>query len=92
MATGAVLRASARVYLLPVAGILAGAALAQVLAGLFLSAEAAGRAAGLGGIAGGIAAVLLARRLGAPQGTQGPLPTVTRVMAEAPSGDAQPGR
>lgn len=79
--TGVVLRASARVYLVPVAGLVVGAALAQWAAGMLLSAEAAGRAAGIGGIVGAAAGFWLARRIGAARG-----PVLPRV-----TGFAEPG-
>ena len=53
----AVINASARIYLLPVAGLLVGAGVAQVLAGTFISAQAGANAAGFGGIAGAIPGV-----------------------------------
>lgn len=85
-----VLSASARIYLLPVAGLLAGAGAAQLLAGAFISPQAAANAAGFGGIAGAILGVLLARRLSrrAVAGG-GPLPRITRVVAGV---DSLPGR
>jgi sigma-E factor negative regulatory protein RseC len=78
----AVIGASARIYLLPVAGLLVGAAGAQVIASALLSASAGDTAAGLGGIAGAIAAVLLGRRLGnRPRAEDAPLPRITRIVA-----------
>jgi len=79
----AVINASARIYLLPVAGLLAGAGVAQVLAGLFISAPAGANAAGFGGIAGAILGVLLARRRGrrAEVGAA-PLPRIIRIVAD----------
>lgn len=84
------LRASARVYLLPVAGLLVGAALAQFVAGAFLPPEASGRAAALGGIAGAVGAVLLARRLGAGPNAAGVLPRISRVIESGSSGARAP--
>ena len=79
----AVINASARIYLLPVAGLLVGAGVAQVLAGTFISAPAGANAAGFGGIAGAILGVLLARRVGR-QATLGgaPLPRITRIVTD----------
>jgi len=78
----AVINASARIYLLPVAGLLVGAGVAQLLAGAFISAAAGANAAGLGGIAGAILGVLLGRRMGRQASTGGaPLPRITRIIA-----------
>lgn len=80
---GAVVKASAAAYLLPVAGLLAGAGLAQVLASALLSPEAGGIAAGFGGIAGAVFAVLLARRLANRPGSRHvPLARITRIVVE----------
>jgi sigma-E factor negative regulatory protein RseC len=77
----AVLGASARIYLLPVAGLVAGAGAAQVLAAALISAEAGERAAGVGGIAGAILGLLLARRLvKRAAGGGAPLPRITRIV------------
>jgi positive regulator of sigma E activity len=78
-----VINASARIYLLPVFGLLVGAGVAQVLAGTFISAPAGANAAGFGGIAGAILGVLLARRVGR-QATLGaaPLPRITRIVTD----------
>lgn len=84
----AVINASVRIYLLPVAGLLLGAGVAQVLAGTFVSASAGANAAGFGGIAGAILGVLLGRRLGRRAADGGPpLPRITRIVADidAPS-------
>ncbi len=78
----AVINASARIYLLPVAGLLAGAGAAQVLVGALISGPAGANAAGFGGIAGAILGVLVARRLGRRTTTgEAPLPRITRVLA-----------
>jgi len=78
----AVVGASARIYLLPVGGLLVGAAAAQVFASAFISARAGDTAAGLGGIAGAVAAALLGRRLGKRAGAgDEPLPRITRIVA-----------
>lgn len=78
----AVIGASARIYLLPVAGLLAGAAVAQVSTSALISASAGDTAAGLGGIAGAVAAVLLGRRLGKrPRAGDAPLPRITSIVA-----------
>jgi len=79
----AVINASARIYLLPVAGLLIGAGVAQVLAGTFFSAPAGANAAGFGGIAGAILGVLLGRRMGRRASSGGaPLPRITRIVAD----------
>jgi len=83
----AVLGASARIYLLPVAGLLAGAGLAQLLATALISPAAGGNAAGIGGIAGVVLAVLLGRRLASRARSGAPaLPRVVAVLPEAPPG------
>ncbi len=58
----AVINASARIYILPVVGLLIGAGVAQLLAGTFISPQAGGTAAGFGGIAGAVLAALYGRR------------------------------
>jgi len=79
----AVLNASARIYLLPVAGLLVGAGVAQLLAGTFISAPAGASAAGFGGIAGAILGVLLGRRTGRKAAAGGaPLPRITRIVKD----------
>jgi len=79
----AVINASARIYLLPVAGLLLGAGVAQVLAGLFISAPAGANAAGFGGIAGAILGVLFGRSMGRRASSGGaPLPRITRIGAD----------
>lgn len=82
----AVINASARIYLLPVAGLLLGAGAAQLLAGACISAPAGANAAGFGGIAGAVLGVLLGRRLGrrAAAGTA-PLPKITKIVADVDS-------
>lgn len=80
-----VINASARIYLLPVAGLLLGAGAAQVLAGAFISAAAGANAAGFGGIAGAFLGVLLGRRLGRVVSGEAPLPRITRVVANVDS-------
>ena len=62
--SGALLRASFRVYILPVVGLLAGAGAAQLVVGRIAGAEAAGMAAGIGGLAGAILSVALLRLTG----------------------------
>lgn len=81
----AVVTASARIYLLPVAGLLVGAGAAQFLAGALISASAGANAAGFGGIAGAILGVLLARRLGSRAAAAAPLPRITRVVTTVDS-------
>jgi len=84
----AVINASARIYTLPVAGLLVGAGVAQFLAGSFISTSAGANAAGFGGIAGAILGVLLGRRLGSRAAAgAAPLPRITRIVAEV---DAEP--
>lgn len=84
----AVLGASARIYLLPVAGLLAGAGLAQLIVTALISPEAGGNAAGIGGIAGTVLAVLLGRRLARRQRAGAPAqPRVVDVLPEAPRGE-----
>lgn len=94
----AVLGASARIYLLPVAGLLAGAGLAQLGATALISPGAGGNAAGIGGIAGAVLAVLLGRRLAGRAGAGATaLPRIVAVLpetsseAESPCVDAPPG-
>jgi positive regulator of sigma E activity len=75
------MRASALVYLLPIAGLLAGAGLAQLVATALFSPEAGGNAAGFGGIAGAALAVLLARRLAKrSRSPHGSLARITRIV------------
>ena len=79
----AVINASARIYLLPVVGLLVGAGLAQVLAGAFISAPAGANAAGFGGIAGAVLGVVLGRRMGRRAPSDGaPAPLITRIVAD----------
>jgi positive regulator of sigma E activity len=83
VSAGAVVRASALIYLLPIAGLLAGAGLAQVTASLLYSPETAGNAAGFGGIAGAAGAALLARRLGNRPGVgKAARPRITTVLRD----------
>ena len=83
------LGASARIYLLPVAGLLAGAALAQVAATALISPAAGGNAAGIGGIAGAVLAVLLGSRLASRRGAQAPaLPRIAAIVVD--SGPEEP--
>jgi sigma-E factor negative regulatory protein RseC len=78
-----VINASARIYLLPVAGLLVGAGVTQVLAGMFISAPAGANAAGFGGIAGAVLGVLLARRVGRRAALGGtPLPRIIRIVTD----------
>ena len=78
----AVINASARIYLLPVAGLLVGAGVAQVLASLLISTPAGANAAGFGGIAGAILGVLIGRSLDRRAAAGGtPLPRITRIDA-----------
>jgi sigma-E factor negative regulatory protein RseC len=62
--SGALLRASFRVYILPVAGLLAGAGAAQLAVGRIAGPEAAGMAAGIGGLAGAVLSVMALRLAG----------------------------
>jgi positive regulator of sigma E activity len=92
-----VLGASARIYLLPVVGLLAGAGLSQLAATALISPAAGGNAAGIGGIAGAVAAVLIGRRLANRPGAAGPeLPRVVDVLpgsaADDPPCDDATGR
>jgi positive regulator of sigma E activity len=77
----AVIGASAGKYVVPVAGLLAGAGAAQLLAGALISAAAGGTAAGIGGIAGALLGILLGRRLRKGSAAGGPLPEITRIVA-----------
>ena len=82
----AVISASMKIYLLPVAGLLAGAAVAQALAETFISALAGANAAGFGGIAGAILGVFLGRRLGTrAAGGKAQLPRIVRIVAAVDS-------
>ena len=84
VSAAAVVRASALIYLLPIAGLLVGAALAQVTAAALFSEETAGNAAGIGGIAGAILTALLARRLGKRPGVgKAAQPRVTRILGHS---------
>jgi positive regulator of sigma E activity len=77
-----VLRATARIYLLPVVGLVAGAAAAEAVAALLSTPEAAGKAAGIGGIFGAAAALLILKRLDArAQRRPAVLPGITRIVA-----------
>ncbi len=90
VSTRAAISAAARVYLLPVVGLLIGAGVAQVLAGTFVPAPAGAGAAGLGGIAGAILGVVLGRRMGCRASSDGaPVPRITRIVADI---DAFPPR
>ncbi len=62
--SGVLLRASFRVYILPVVGLLAGAGVTQLVVGRIAGPEAAGMAAGIGGLAGAILAVTVLRFAG----------------------------
>lgn len=78
----AVISASMRTYLLPIGGLLIGAALAQVTVTALISQPAGANAAGLGGLAGAVLAVLLARRLGKPgRAAATALPQITRIVS-----------
>ena len=80
--TRAAINASARRYLPPVAGLLVGAGVAQVLAGALIPAPAGANAAGFGGIAGAILGLVLGRRLERRAATRAvPLARVTRIVA-----------
>ncbi len=82
----AVLSASAKIYLLPVAGLLAGAGLAQLFAEAFLSAPVGANAAGVGGIVGAVLGVLLGRRLTRRTAVVAtPLPKIVRIVPEVGS-------
>ena len=83
VSAAAVVRASALIYLLPIAGLLAGAGLAQVTAAWLFSAEVAGNAAGIGGIVGAVLAALLARRFGnRPGAGKAARPRITAVLRD----------
>lgn len=87
----AVLGVSARIYLLPVAGLLTGAGLAQLAATALIPPAAGGNAAGIGGIAGTVLAVLLGRRLARRQGSgAGAQPRIVAVLPEMPPGTESP--
>ena len=87
VAARAVLGASARIYLLPVGGLLAGAAVAQFVATALLSPDAGGNAAGIGGIAGAVLAVLLGRRLAnRPGAGAAAAPRIVGVVGETTPG------
>lgn len=62
--SGVLLRASFRVYILPVVGLLAGAGVAQLVVGRIAGPEAAGMAAGIGGLVGAILSVTVLRIAG----------------------------
>ena len=62
--SGALLRASFRVYILPVLGLLAGAAAMQLAVGRIAGPETAGMAAGIGGLVGAILSVVVLRLSG----------------------------
>jgi sigma-E factor negative regulatory protein RseC len=57
----ALLKASFQVYIVPIVGLLAGAAGAQLLVGRYVGPEQAGMAAGIGGLAGMVATILALR-------------------------------
>ena len=78
VAREALLRASLVVYAVPVLGLLAGAAAAQVVAGAIAPA-AAEPSAGIGGLAGAAAGALAARRLARRRGAAAPAVRVVRV-------------
>lgn len=87
----AVLGAGARIYLLPVAGLLAGAAVAQLAAAALFSPGAGANAAGIGGIAGAALAVLVGRHLAKrPVAGTAAQPRITVIIRAAPA-DAAPG-
>jgi len=72
-----------------VAGLLAGAGIAQLAAEALFFPAARGNAAGIGGIAGAVLAVLLGRRLASRRGAGAPaLPRVAGILADAPAGDS----
>jgi len=76
-----VISASARNWLLPLVGLLSGAAMTQLVAGAFFSPLAGNNAAGIGGIVGAVCAMLAARRLGRRTGNgAATLPAITRVF------------
>jgi positive regulator of sigma E activity len=79
------LGASARTYLMPVAGLLAGAGVAEIAATVLIPAAAGGgNAAGIGGIAGAVLAVLFARRLAnRPGGHAAGLPSIVAIVNES---------
>jgi sigma-E factor negative regulatory protein RseC len=79
--SGALLKASFQVYMVPVLGVLAGAGAAQAVAGALAGPEAGGMAAGAGGLAGAVLAVAgtkLFRRRYPDSGAL--LPRITRIV------------
>lgn len=77
-----------RRYLVPAAGLVAGAGLAQIAASALISPDAADTAAGVGGIAGALVAALAARRRGGDAGSRGGLPRVVAVLDDDRSAQA----
>ena len=78
--SGALLRASFRVYIIPVIGLLAGAGLTQLAVGRIAGPEAAGMAAGIGGLAGVILSVVVLRLSGKGGDREGGLrPRILRL-------------
>jgi positive regulator of sigma E activity len=59
--SGALLKASFQVYMIPVIGVLLGAGAAQTAVQVMAGPSAAGAAAGLGGVAGVLLSVLAVR-------------------------------
>ncbi len=79
--SGTLLKAAFRVYMLPVAGILAGAGAAQVAVQALGGAEGAGGAAGLGGLAGAALVIAAQRVLGRRKAKDTTLrPRIIRVL------------
>jgi sigma-E factor negative regulatory protein RseC len=79
--SGALLKASFQVYMVPVLGILAGAGAAQAVAGALAGPEAAAMAAGAGGLTGAVLAVAGTRlfRRRHPE-SAGLRPRITRIV------------
>ena len=80
VASGAVLRATALIYVTPILGLLLLAAAAQIVVGA-LAPAVADRAAGVGGIVGAALGVLAARRLARRPGAAQPAVRVERVTS-----------
>ena len=78
--SGALLRASFQVYILPVIGLLAGAGITQVVVGRLAGQEAAGMAAGIGGLVGAAMTVVLLRVAGGKRSARSALrPRIVRL-------------
>lgn len=77
---GALLKASFRVYMVPVLGLLAGAAAVQLVVRGLAGDEAASAAAAAGGAAGAVLAFILQRRLSRRRGGEDLRPRIVRVL------------